>query len=52
MVIEAGSWAGFVVWRQMAMNDLAMLAMLLHLVDVLWRQPHETQDGGHRQPCR
>ena len=50
-MIEDGSRIGSMVRRQVAVNELMVLALFILLVDVLWRQPHQPQHGGDGQPC-
>jgi hypothetical protein len=30
-----------------SMNELGVLTVLFHLMDVLWRQPHQPQHGDY-----
>jgi hypothetical protein len=50
-VIEDGARIGSMVRRQVAVNELMVVAMFILLVDVLWRQPHQPQHGCNCQPC-
>jgi hypothetical protein len=50
LMIEDGPWIRLMVRCKMAVNDFPVLAVLVHLVNVLWRQPGEAQHGGYGQP--